>query len=669
MSGEKEVDPISEEFGSLEFELQVQLNAPKLVVGKCYDITNKTVNQKFENYVKTLLPLNIVDAFVPVGQLKQTVEDIKKNGIKVDPKEGFKFQVDTFEVDRKAEEVQVIHIRAALGNVINNQSSTDTSDKCDFLKKRPKASELRSNYQSICLNAKNYFLVFNSCQITTLHYITIPGGANLEEPKPGYDICDLCGKEQATIWCVNDSAQLCAKCDEESHKANKLVERHKRIPLTEARCVIEFCPVHHDQRVEYYCPKCHGPVCYTCKMTGSHGVGEAALHPLVPIRQAYGERVNASQDENAIFLKRKSAIDQKLKVTEERLQQIRQNEEEVIEEIHRIAEDAIKNVHELAGEKALFVRSTRTELQRKRKEIETHERFSNIHRYVSLPLTFIRYFDRQEIYAKGSKETTDLPEDIKVEADLCLFGTLDVSNRPANRQFAQSVTTPRPLNTDDEELTNKAKQKGKGPVFTSLIKLGKRKEEQNIENGLALTFVPFQDSSIITNHDTAKSLYLCFPFKDQPQTHLLYSTKRDERSIKRMHQLIDNIGVTALFIKKDDFVFGGFAACKWNSNGKPFGEKTSSFIFSVTHDAFIPYKPKVSDACQMIATEDTLSFGKYDIVLADNFDRCTATIENSYGIGFKAGSDEAENFLAGQPLFKADIVEVWGFWRPEDQKK
>lgn len=377
---------------------------------------------------------------------------------------------------------------------------------------------MRVGYHSVCLDAQNHFLVYSSVQIKPMHYIILPGGPHLEEPKPGYDVCDLCGKELATIWCVNDSAQLCAKCDAESHKVNKLVERHKRIPLTEARCVIEFCPIHHDQRVEYYCPICHGPVCYTCKMTGNHGVGEAALHPLVPIKKAYGERVNHSQSENEIFEKRKSAIDQKIQITDERLEQIRQNEEEVIEEIKRMADDAIKNVHELAGEKALFVRSTRTELQRKRKEIETLERFIRMQRYVSLPLTFITFYDREEIYVEGLKETTDLPEDTKIEADLCLFGTLDVSNRPANKQFAQSVATIRSIVGDDEELTKRASVKqGKGPVFTSLAKLSRRKENNNRENGFVLKFTPFKGSSIITDPEICKTIYLCFPFKDQPQ--------------------------------------------------------------------------------------------------------------------------------------------------------
>lgn len=669
----KQVDPVSDVFGNLEFMLQLQLNAPKLIIESCYDIMNDNCNHQFEEFIKTLFPQNIVDVYIPVNMLTQNVQSIAQDGIQFAEKDGFKFQVGTFQVDRNAKEVEVVHMKVALGNTLNYQPTSELNNTCEFLSTKPTLADLSSGYQSICCSSKYDYMVFNPAQINPLHIIKMPGGSYLEEPKPGYDVCDLCGKATATIWCVNDSAQLCEKCDEESHKANKLMERHKRMSLIEARSLIEFCPIHHDQRVEYYCPKCHGPVCFTCKMTGSHSCGKAAVHPLVPIRQAYGERIVSSQKENPIILKRLSAIDQKIKIADDRLEMIRENANEVIAEIQRIAESAIKSVQEQAGEKSLLVRSTRTELHRKRKEIETLERFTRIHRFVSLPLNFIRYFDREQIFIDGMKETTDLPEDTKVEPDLCVFGTLDVSNRPANRTYASTIITSRSLmdvEADEEKQRRSAfTQRGEnGPIFTSLTKLGQRRENQYRENDQVLTFTPFQGSAIITEPSDCRKLYHCFPFKDQPQTQLLFSSLRDGRSIRKMHQLIDGKGITALFIKKDDYVFGGFSACKWNSSGEPFGDRTPSFIFSLTQDALIPFNPNISDACHMIATEDTLSFGKYDLVLADNFDRCTGSIENSYGIGFKAGSDDAEKFLAGQPLFKADVVEVWGFWRPQDQE-
>jgi hypothetical protein len=136
-----------------------------------------------------------------------------------------------------------------------------------------------------------------------------------------------------------------------------------------------------------------------------------------------------------------------------------------------------------------------------------------------------------------------------------------------------------------------------------------------------------------------------------------------------MHEMIDGIGITTLLVRTGNFIFGGFAAAKWISNGRPFGERSSSFLFSVSRDAFVPYQPRVADACHLLATPDTITFGKYDLRLAGNFDDCSSVIENSYGIGFEQGSEEAKTFLAGAPAFVADVVEVWGFFNAESGEK
>ena len=43
--------------------------------------------------------------------------------------------------------------------------------------------------------------------------------------------CDVCEKAQATILCCADDAALCELCDAKVHAANKLAEKHQRIPL------------------------------------------------------------------------------------------------------------------------------------------------------------------------------------------------------------------------------------------------------------------------------------------------------------------------------------------------------------------------------------------------------------------------------------------------------
>jgi hypothetical protein len=199
--------------------------------------------------------------------------------------------------------------------------------------------------------------------------------------------------------------------------------------------------------------------------------------------------------------------------------------------------------------------------------------------------------------------------------------------------------------------------------FSSLTALAERRQRRAATRGLnELTFQPFKESKILFGEERV-TLYLCLPFKAQPLTHLLFSAERDRRSIHVMHELIDEIGITVILLQSGPFKFGGFAASKWRRNGLPFGQGSSSFLFSMTRDAHIPLKKE--GEIPLLATEDTLSFGQADLALDEAFEHCSADIEHNYGVGFEVGSQEAQTFLAGAPQFRPDAIEVWGFFTVE----
>jgi len=62
---------------------------------------------------------------------------------------------------------------------------------------------------------------------------------------------------------------------------------------------------------------------------------------------------------------------------------------------------------------------------------------------------------------------------------------------------------------------------------------------------------------------------------------------------------------------------------------------------------------------------DPLTFGRHDIVLASDFDGRSSLFKCSHGISFGAGSTEVQTLLAREPTFRADIVEVRGFFTVE----
>lgn len=73
-------------------------------------------------------------------------------------------------------------------------------------------------------------------------------------------------------------------------------------------------------------------------------------------------------------------------------------------------------------------------------------------------------------------------------------------------------------------------------------------------------------------------------------------------------------------------------------------------------------RPKPRPFVRCDATKSSarsLQFGVRDLVLSDDFTRCSSEVEASYGIGLRPGSAEARSLLAGAPEFVPEIIEIW----------
>jgi hypothetical protein len=391
----------------------------------------------------------------------------------------------------------------------------------------------------------------------------------------------------------------------------------------------------------------------------------------VPISDAYAQALEATEGEDPILARRKAIIAEKLAASDKLLDEVLANETSVENEIRKIAEDAIEQARKLASDKALVIRSAQTELNRKLGEVEGLERSLLAHRKSSGPQAFLRAVDRQTAIVGTLQDTADLPPDLSVHPDLTVYGNLTVGGLRDAELSESSRGLAALIGPGDDAIdgtgssfqespTTPIRKRGEsGLAITSLALVAQRKARRN--RGIELTFQPFQRSKILSADD-ALMLYRSFPFKAQPQPHLLFSTVRDGRSIEKMHGLIDGIGITILLVQVGESRFGGFAASKWNSDGEPFGQDGCSYLFSINKDAVIPFKVGTPDVYQLVGTPESIAFGKTDLVLAGNFDECSSEIEGSYGVGFPEGSEEAKTFLAGAEKFAAEQVEVWGFY-------
>ncbi|KAJ5073124.1 mtor-associated protein meak7 [Anaeramoeba ignava] len=196
------------------------------------------------------------------------------------------------------------------------------------------------------------------------------------------------------------------------------------------------------------------------------------------------------------------------------------------------------------------------------------------------------------------------------------------------------------------------------PRVISMIEEAESREKKLLKMDVEINENPFADSEILSGTGLESVLFLCLPFKTQPETALLYSSSRDGFSIKKMHDFIDNSGPVVFLLKKNEQIFGGFVSTSINCEQKFFGS-TKSFLFNLFYDTKIPFIGENSKC--IFSSENSIKFGSTDLILQNDFLDCKSEIESCFGVGFEKGSDDAKTFLAGSYQFIPDIVEVFGF--------
>jgi hypothetical protein len=616
---------------------------------------------------------NIVDVFFEISQLGQNAHDITNVGIRFPTKTGLKFCPTKLVLPPGQDEYVIVHCVVALGKVHNNIAPLDALEDDKFLPyQNLSAANKPAGCDSLRISQNDEFMIFKPNQINTVHLLKVKGGDNIKEKVLDCLVCDNCHKEQAVTWCINDRMKLCPACDKKVHNVSEITKKHDRMPLGEALPNFQKCPEHPGNMVQYYCPTCHLPLCMECKVSGSHSHRDTIKHKLIPIAEAYkngGEIINR---QNKIRVAREKAITTSIIEAEETIVALKKNLDAMITEIRRIASAAELEAKTLTGERIIETKSALSELQRKYNTLKAQKDLLIDYYQNGEPLQFLQTLHRNELLDKDIQTNVDLQKASGIKADLGVYGHLQISC-PKAKEIPQPVaeraisigkthsiwstgTLTRTATNDEDEGMKLVK-------YTTLDKMAEKKLRKYAETGKQLTIQPFEGSEIIEDEEIARKLYLAFPFKAVPETHLLFSTNQDGRDIKKMHKLIDGKGISVIICKVGNHIFGGFAASKWNNESVPFGENSSSFLFSIDHNAFIPAHPN-KDALYLFGTPDSISFGGDDLVIGGNFDRCASTIEHTFGIGLEPGSEAAQNFLAGAPRFKADCVEVWGFFSP-----
>ncbi|KAL2241986.1 B-box zinc finger protein 20 [Sesamum indicum] len=77
--------------------------------------------------------------------------------------------------------------------------------------------------------------------------------------------CDVCEKDEASLFCVADEAALCTACDHRVHHANKLAGKHQRFSLHyPSSKQAPLCDICQERRAFLFCQQDRAILCREC---------------------------------------------------------------------------------------------------------------------------------------------------------------------------------------------------------------------------------------------------------------------------------------------------------------------------------------------------------------------------------------------------------------------
>ncbi|KAJ6731010.1 B-BOX ZINC FINGER PROTEIN 19 [Salix viminalis] len=78
-------------------------------------------------------------------------------------------------------------------------------------------------------------------------------------------LCDVCNKEEASVFCTADEAALCDTCDHRVHHANKLASKHHRFSLLHPSSKnFPICDICQEKRAFLFCQQDRAILCRDC---------------------------------------------------------------------------------------------------------------------------------------------------------------------------------------------------------------------------------------------------------------------------------------------------------------------------------------------------------------------------------------------------------------------
>lgn len=186
---------------------------------------------------------------------------------------------------------------------------------------------------------KHEYIIYDSFQVVPEYLIQFEYDSSSPELF-AVPWCDECQDSPAILWCQADTARLCDTCDERTHRHNKLVTRHIRIPINQMPRASGNCPVHTMDSLEEFCTLCHVPMCRLCRPSHTHA-DEKTPTMIMPISRAYRAQLERHNKPHPCLNSRKMELLEKLESQQLIFNDIRSNMFEVEQRIYSILENSI----------------------------------------------------------------------------------------------------------------------------------------------------------------------------------------------------------------------------------------------------------------------------------------------------------------------------------------
>ena len=213
------------------------------------------------------------------------------------------------------------------------------------------------------------YLLNETTQILPSFLVHFELDPNLEEGIH-VQLCDICQESKASLYCSADNAVLCVDCDEEHHtRGNKLMQRHKRVGISEKPKRFGNCNFHPESNVEFYCSTCMLPICINCKMVGSHSTPETASHSFERISDAYSRALAEASEPDPLLEQKKASLKQFLLQIDDRINEIKHNAEQVEAKLNKALQEALLSLQKETQSKISSLLASEMEIKRQIEEI------------------------------------------------------------------------------------------------------------------------------------------------------------------------------------------------------------------------------------------------------------------------------------------------------------